>query len=390
MSDADIIGRRIMEGISKGLADLNQMVQIKNAAEEGERKRLEFERKEADENREINWRLHPTYMNAPKEIQDMFDKQIVDGGYSKNGQTLKNRDLKNVAQTMGNSKEMMTQVYEAGAREQTREIARLFQEKMDYASKPYSNKEEYEKNLKRYDDQIAARRAKEEELRGNLGKYLEEHQKTELTKQHMKAQMDEIYSKVNTLNPALAKQAEAHARYFDTARNIANKTSQADYAKDRDKKIVQRQLMSGLSNEVQLLNTNFLTQLQNGNLGEAERTKLWNQYIDEFNQKKRQYAKLASIDNLSETDIWPENLLTHKQFGIKPTGGVLPDVGAQSVSASTPRYSAPGTIPTDTGFDPITGLATGAEVGLPHVAIRTGPANKDALPVENDPYSSMY
>lgn len=377
MSDADIIGMRIMQGISKGIADLNNIVQIKNAAEEGERKRLEWERNEAEQNRKVNWRLHPAYMTAPDDIKEMYDRHLVDGGYSKDGKTVTIRDLGNANKAFVNNKELMGAFYEAGIRETGKAITTQFTKRMEELAKPKPNEEV----IKRIDANIKSLRMKEETLRNDAGKYYDSIEARELNKAQLLATVAKMKAETEKADAERTIGIPAIARHHNAAADALGreKTNAADVRKQENLTVAKLMIANRMAQDYELINKSFLEQLQNPKLGDAEYGTKFSQYSEALKEIDDKYETEARIMGVDLNEVRPKNVLKHRQQGVIPT---VP--GSGSTTVDNRPAALPGTTPADvTGesYDAYKGIQGGGSV-IPDF-MYTGVAPKANLPASN-------
>lgn len=148
MGDIDIIAQRIMQGVSQSLTDLNKVVAAKNAAEDGERKRVAWEREEAFNNKEIDYKTTPMYMSLPPDQKSMVDKHFVSNGYIEEGKSMiSNRNLKEATQSLMQNDATMKSFMESAVSAAEDKFNNAF---IEYNKMPDRNAAEKEKKAERY------------------------------------------------------------------------------------------------------------------------------------------------------------------------------------------------------------------------------------------------
>ena len=148
MGDIDVIAQRIMQGVSQSLTDLNKVVAAKNAAEDGERKRIAWEREEAFNNKEVDYKTTPMYMTLPPDQKAMVDKHFVSNGYVEEGKSMiTNRNMKEATQSLMQNDATMKSFMESAVAAAEDRFNNAFQE---YNQMPDRNAAEKEKKAERF------------------------------------------------------------------------------------------------------------------------------------------------------------------------------------------------------------------------------------------------
>lgn len=393
MSNVDIIAARVMDGVSAALSDLNKIVVMKNTVEEGERKRLAWEREEEYNNKMVNYKQSAIYLTMPPELQKMADDSMQKGGYGATADGwIKNKDLKVFIQDQHQNDLFMQTFYDGAKRKNQLETVDAFKawQTAEMSINP-KDKEQAPLLKNKYEQLLSAG----EILNGHAA----EDNKNRTATKKMKEELANEVEKVRIMSleqAAKQKYQEGVIRNAEgrvTAANTA--ASKAEAQRLADAGFLAARALKKMVNDT---DDKFSAQLQvvRDKYGDdpnskpmlalmAERQKVMSGHIDEVVDEFKDYG--VTRETLTRgPGFEPKTGLPKLYMGAQPkTAKGARERFQEATTPETPktptRYSAPGTTPAtaiDPGFDPAGGAPTYVEGGAPEPGTEAG---------DIDPYS---